>query len=162
MLYDLQFNFNEVYNEVVKIMSSKKGIIRSLYGGRYNFTCRAVIVPNWKLRTDQIRLPFKALVKLLEYSIINILHNSYGIPMFEARSEWNEAFISYNQRIWDIVNYIIKAHPEGIPFIINRNPSLNYGSILQMYCIGISGNDPNNYTMELPLLILPALNTWGL
>lgn len=162
LLYDLQFNFNEVYNEVVKIMSSKKGIIRSLYGGRYNFTCRAVIVPNWKLRTDQIRLPFKALVKLLEYSIINILHNSYGIPMFEARAEWNEAFISYNQRIWDIVNYIIKAHPEGIPFIINRNPSLNYGSILQMYCIGISGNDPNNYTMELPLLILPALNTWGL
>ena len=27
-----------------------------------------------------------------------------------------------------------------------------------MYCIGISGNDPDNYTMELPLLILNGLN----
>lgn len=158
LLYDLQYNFMEVYDEVVKIMSTKKGIIRSLYGGRYNFTCRAVIVPNWTLRTDQIRLPFKALVKLLEHSIINILHNSYGMPMFEARTEWSEAFTNYNQRIWDIVQNIIKAHPDGIPFIINRNPTLQYGSILQMFCVGVSDDDPDNYTMEVPLLILRGLN----
>jgi hypothetical protein len=27
-----------------------------------------------------------------------------------------------------------------------------------MYCVGISGDDPENFTMELPLLILPGLN----
>jgi uncharacterized Zn-finger protein len=27
-----------------------------------------------------------------------------------------------------------------------------------MFCVGISGEDPENFTMELPLLILPALN----
>ena len=158
LLYDLQYNLMEVYDEVVKIMSSKKGIIRSLYGGRYNFTCRAVIVPNWHLRSDQIKVPYKALVKLLEHSIINILHNTYGMPLHVARSEWDRAFVSYDQRIWNIINYIIKANPEGIPFIINRNPTLNYGSILQMFCVGISDNDPDNYTMEIPLLILPLLN----
>jgi len=36
--------------------------------------------------------------------------------------------------------------------------TLNYGSILQMFCVGISGDEPNNYTMEIPLLILPGLN----
>lgn len=158
LLYDLQVNFNEVYDEVVKIMSSKKGIIRSLYGGRYNFTCRAVIVPNWELRTDQIKLPFKALVKLLEHSIINILHNSYGMPMYEARNIWDQAFTNYDQRIWDIIQNIIHAHKEGIPFIINRNPTLSYGSILQMFCVGVSGNDPDNFTMEIPLLVLSPLN----
>lgn len=27
-----------------------------------------------------------------------------------------------------------------------------------MYCVGISGDDPENFTMEIPLLILPSLN----
>ena len=127
LLYDMQFNFEEVYNEVLKIMSSKKGIIRSLYGGRYNFTCRCVIVPNWRLRTDQIRLPFKALVKLLEHSIINILHNSYGMSMSQAKTCWARAYESYDQRIWEIVNYIIDANQDGIPFLINRNPKQYWG-----------------------------------
>ena len=158
LLYDMQYNFDQVYNEVLKIMSSKKGIIRSLYGGRYNFTCRCVIVPNWRLRTDQIRLPFKALVKLLEHSIINILHNSYGMSMSQAKTCWARAYESYDQRIWEIVNYIIDANQNGIPFLINRNPTLNYGSILQMFCIGISGEEPENHTLELPLCVLPGLN----
>ena len=125
LLFDLQSNYNEVYDEVIKIMSSKKGTIRSLYGGRFNFTCRAVIVPNWRLRTDQIRLPFKGLVKLLEHSIINILCNSYGMQMYQARACWDKAFTSYDQRVWDIVEYIIGSMEEGIPFIINRNPGLS-------------------------------------
>ena len=127
LLYDMQFNFEQVYDEVLKIMSSKKGIIRSLYGGRYNFTCRCVIVPNWRLRTDQIRLPFKALAKLLEHSIINILHNSYGMSMSQAKTCWAKAYESYDQRIWDIIHYIIDAHQSGIPFLINRNPKLYWG-----------------------------------
>ena len=122
LLYDLQFNLDEIYNEVLKVMSSKKGTIRGLYGGRYNFTCRSVIVPNWKLRSDQIKVPFKALVKLLEHSIINILHNSYGMSMSQAKTNWARAYESYDQRIWDIVNNIINATEQGIPFLINRNP----------------------------------------
>lgn len=122
LLYDLQYNFMEIYDEVIKIMSSKKGIIRSLYGGRYNFSCRAVIVPNWTLRTDQIKLPFKALVKLLEHAIINILHNTYGMAMHTAKAVFDKAYTDYDDRVWKIVNYIIKANENGIPFIINRNP----------------------------------------
>lgn len=122
LLYDLQFNLMEIYDEVIKIMSSKKGIIRSLYGGRYNFSCRAVIVPNWTLRTDQIKLPFKALVKLLEHAIINILHNTYGMAMHTAKAVFDKAYTDYDDRVWKIVNYIIKANENGIPFIINRNP----------------------------------------
>ena len=158
LLYNIQCNIMEIYDEVIKIMSSKKGIIRSLYGGKFNFSCRAVIVPNWTLRTDQIKLPFKTLVKLLEHSIINILHNTYGMAMHTAKAVFDKAYTDYDERVWKIVNYLIKANNNGIPFLINRNPTLSYGSILQMFCIGISGNDPENYTMEIPLLILPLLN----
>ena len=36
---------------------------------------------------------------------------------------------------------------------VNVSPSINYGSLLQMYCVGIN----DNYTMSLPLQILPLL-----
>ena len=42
---------------------------------------------------------------------------------------------------------------QGIPIIINRNPSINYGSILQMYCVDINFE----HTMEIPLQILGPL-----
>ena len=127
LLYDMQYNLNEVYKEVIKIMSSKKGVIRNLYGGRCNFTCRSVIVQNWKLRTDQITLPYHALVRLLEQSIINILHRSYGMSMHQARMVWDKANDNYDKRVHKIINYIIEAHPEGIPVLINRNPEHNAG-----------------------------------
>ena len=38
-----------------------------------NFSARSVIVPNPKLRIDQVKLPYHALVELLQQSIINIL-----------------------------------------------------------------------------------------
>ena len=35
--------------ELVEILSGKKGTVRALFGGRYNFTARDVIVPNIKM-----------------------------------------------------------------------------------------------------------------
>ena len=45
------------------------------------------------------------------------------------------------------------GHKRGIPLLINRNPTINYGSILQMFCVGIN----DNYTMSMPLQVLPLL-----
>ena len=41
----------------------------------------------------------------------------------------------------------------GLPFLINRNPTIAYGGILFVRCIGIN----MNYTMSLSLLILKLL-----
>ena len=60
-LYDAQMKFNEVYKEIEQILSGKKGTFRSLFGGRYNFTSRDVIVPNPKLRINEVTLPYMAL-----------------------------------------------------------------------------------------------------
>ena len=157
LLFDLQFNINEVYDAVIKIMSSKKGVIRSLYGGRCNYTSRAVITPNWRLRTDQVKLPYHSLCELLQQSIINILNRTYGMPMHTARAIWEKAQDDYDERVYCIIKYIISAYKEGIPVFINRPPTIQYGSILAMYCVGISGDNPNDFTMEVPLLVLPAL-----
>ena len=49
------------------------------------------------------------------------------------------------------------GHKRGIPLLINRNPTINYGSILQMFCVGMNKDLDHDYTMSLPLQILPLL-----
>ena len=153
LLYELQMEYMNLYEEIEAILANKKGVIRNLLGGRYNFTSRSVIVSEPTLRIDQIRLSYHVLVKVLQQTIINIIKKTYNVNLSVAYDIWYKARLEVNPRVVDIINNLIKAHPEGIPFIINRNPSINYGSILQMYCVGISFD----YTMAIPLQILPLL-----
>ena len=41
----------------------------------------------------------------------------------------------------------------GLPVLINRNPTINFGGIMFMRCIGIT----EEYVMNIPLCILPPL-----
>lgn len=153
-LYDLQTSITEIYNEILTTISKKKGSIRQLMGGRYNFSARSVIIPDPKLRIDEIRLSYSALVVLLEQTIVNILVKTYGISYIEAYKKWFKSQIKKDDIVFSIIENIIQSKPRGIEFIINRNPSINYGSLLQMYCVGIN-ND--SYAMSVPLQILNTL-----
>lgn len=152
-LYKLQIKYNQLYKELEAILSGKKGDFRSLIGGRYNFSSRDVIVQDPNLRIDQITLPYNALVILLEQRIVNILHKMYNITFFEAHQIWYSANINIDERVKDIINSIIHSYPMGLPAIINRNPTIAYGSILQMFCIGMT----ESFTMSVPLQVLPLL-----
>ena len=153
LLYNLQSTYMEIYGEIEEILAKKKGVIRNLFGGRYNFTSRSVIISDPKLRIDQVKLSYHVLVKTLQQTIINILKKTYNVNMSVAYDIWYKARLEVNPRVVDIINNIIKSYPEGIPFIINRNPSINYGSILQVYCVGMCFD----YTMSISLQILNPL-----
>ena len=152
LLYELQVEYDNLYTEIEKILAGKKGNIRLLIGGRCSFTVRSIIVPDPTLRIDEIRLPYNGLLELLQQTIINILANSYNYSYAKAYSVWYKAQISFNQTIYDIVENLIKYH-NGIPIIVNRNPSINFGSIVMMRCIGIN----KSFTMSMPLQVLPGL-----
>lgn len=154
LLFDLQTKLNKLYAEIENIMSGKKGIIRQLFGGRYNFTSRDVIMPDPNLRIDEVRLSYYALVGLLEQRIINILVKSYNMTHNDAYNMWYKSKIKIDPIVCNIIDCIIKSHPRGIPILINRNPTIAYGSILQMFVVGIL---ENSYTMALPLQILPSM-----
>ena len=154
LLYDLQMKYNKLYQEeIIPLLSGKKGNIRTLFGGRYNFSSRDVIVPNPELRIDQVTLPYECLMELLQQRIINILHKSYNMNYNDAYSFWYQANIEPNETTIKIIKTIINSHDRGLPIIINRNPTIAYGGILQMYCIDMSFN----YAMGIPLQILPLL-----
>lgn len=153
LLYDMQMKYNELYKEIEDTMTGKKGIIRGLYGGRYSFSSRNVIVANPKLRIDEVTLPYRCLVELLQQQIINILHKTYNMSYANAYDIWYMSNINKDERVCDIINAIIKSNDRGLPIIINRNPTIAYGGILQMFCIGMT----DTYTMGMPLQILPLL-----
>ena len=46
-----------------------------------------------------------------------------------------------------------KEGKRGLPIIINRNPTINFGGIVGVYCVGIS----SGYTMGISLQILTGL-----
>lgn len=153
LLKDMQDQYNNLYKEIEETLAKKKGAIRSLFGGRYNFTARCVIASDPKLRVNQVRLPYHALVELLQQAIINILHKSYCISYDAAYKIWYKAQINKDPRVYNIIEGMIKDKPEGLPVLINRPPTIQYGSILYMNVVGIN----DDYTMSVPLQILPLL-----
>jgi RNA polymerase rpb1, domain 2 len=154
ILYDIQMSMEEVYKVILNDMRGKKGAIRSVMAGRYNFTARDVIKPDETLRIDEIRLPYVALVILLEQTIINFLVKSLSLTYTEAYKRWFKSQIVKDPFILNIIKNIINSKERGIAFIINRNPSINHGSLLQMYCVDVNEDD---FTMSVPLQILKML-----
>ena len=120
---------------------------------RYNFSCRSVIRQDATLRVDQVKLPYVELVKCLQQPIINILVRNYNITPSEAYDKWYRAIAKKDERIAEIINNLIHSQPEGLPVLINRNPTINYGSILQMFVVGFT----DTLTMSVPLQALVPL-----
>ena len=150
-LFKLQSAFMDLYEELEGCLSSKKGDIRNLIAARYNFSSRNVIVQNPKLRIDEITLPYKGLVIMLEQVIKNILHKMYNMSYDEADKIWNKSIVKPNDMIKGILTSIINNYKNkgihGIPFIINRNPTIMRGSELQMFCVDFT----MDYVMGVPL-----------
>lgn len=155
LLFNLQMKVKELYDEINKILSGKKGTIRQLYGGRFNFTNRSVIVPDPTLRLDQVRLSYPALCGLLQQRIINVLQKSHNMSYAQAYIYLERHAEDNDSLIMMILEGFIKndCNGRGIPLIINRNPTIAYGGILQCYCIGIG----YGYTMSMPLTVLKGL-----
>ena len=162
LLFQLQMNIDKLYQEVINIIKGKKGNIRRLFGGRYNFTSRNVITSDPSLRIDQVKLPYSALHELLQLNIINILVKTLQITYTDAYKRWYEASLKKDPMIVNIIMSIIHNSTEshrGLPIMINRNPTLGLGSMLQMFCVDISDKTEKfEYIMQLPLQVLPLLN----
>lgn len=155
LLYDLQMKYNALYKNIEATIEKKKGNVRQLLSGRFNFSSRCVITADPNLRIDEIKLPYKCLIEMLQQRIINILQKTYNMNYSDAYNIWYRANIKEDPMVRSIIETIIKSsgNGRGLPMIINRNPTIAYGGILQMFCIGMT----DSYTMEIPLRILPLL-----
>ena len=121
LLWRLQDKLNELYNEIVAICEGKKGVIRNLIGGRCGFTSRSVIVPDPRLRIDEVTLSYHSLLELLQQTIINIMVRTYNISYNDAYMRFQQAQVVPDVRIREIIENIINT--SGVNILINRNQS---------------------------------------
>lgn len=151
ILYAMQMNYNAIYADMEKQLSQKKGYIRTLIGGRFNFCTRVVIVPDPDLEIDEIRLPYASMVEIWQQRIINILCKTM-LPS-EAYKIWNNARdAEWDDNIASIITSIIESEYSG--FWLNRNPSICTESIRQMRLVGIN----RNFACSVPLAVLAGFN----
>lgn len=151
LMYDIQMKYMEIYADLEKIIAQKKGYVRALNGGRYNFTARNVIIPDPDLGIDEIILPYASLIELMSLTIINILSKTYSPA--EAYRIWDEARIEYNPTIGNLIQSIIDSQYVGI--ILNRNPSISPASIIQLHVVGVTQDD--TYSCRVPHEILKSM-----
>ena len=123
-LYRFQKKYMELYDEIINIVSDKRGEFRSLVSGRFTYSARSVIKQNPDLRIDQVELPYAELVITQQQRIINVLHRTFNISFQEAYDKWSKAIGTVDDTIVNILKDIIRnsCNGEGIP-VLKRKTS---------------------------------------
>ena len=157
-LFRAQKKINTIYGFIFKIINQKEGHIREyILGGRFNFSARNVIVPDASLRAYQVKLPYLTFLELYKPEIINLLMRMENISLTMAVNLWSKAQMEFSPKVYEIMNYILHHTEDGVWILINRNPTINFGSIL---CVKVKEikKDPDDLTMSLSCQVLSVLN----
>lgn len=159
LLNEIQQNVNFLYEYVIDLLSSKKGVIRNnILGGRYNFSSRCVIIPiaEGGMKVNEVILPYKAFMELYRMELINLMCTISGLTISQAEDKWNEGLLEFDPTIHELMEYMISNTSGGLRILINRNPSISYGSVLVMRVAKVEPSD-EIYTMAIPINILGLL-----
>lgn len=157
ILHAIQKNVNELWQLIFSQINQKNGHIKEqILGGRINFSARNVIIPDPYLRADEVRLGYLAFLELFKYEVIALISNLNNSTQNQAYEDWYRATIKFDAKIYEIMMYIVNKRKPRI--LINRNPTINYGSMLLMRIVDIKREYEDDYTMSLPIQILRVLN----
>lgn len=151
LLYETQVTINKTYAMTRDSLTQKEGDFRGkVMGSRYNFTARCVIRPITGTKINEIEMPYIVMLEFFKPKIINILKKTEKITYNEALNKWIKAKIKFSDKIYGIMKYILKNSKYGIFVIINRPPTVAYGSSLVMRVKKISKN-MSNYCLGIPI-----------
>jgi DNA-directed RNA polymerase beta' subunit len=115
-----------------------------------------VIIPDPTLKADEIHLSYLAFLELYRYEIIAHLSKVSNITHNQAADEWHRAAITFDPKIYEIMMYMVKKRKPKV--IMNRNPTINYGSLLLMKITHVKRSYKDDFTMSIPIQVLSALN----
>lgn len=152
LLYKLQELYNSLYDYIITTLAdSETGHIRNeKLSNRFNFSARCVIVPlHHNTKIDEVHIPYVVGCELLKLHIIRKLVENKGMTYNEANMRWRKGILAFDREIYDII-LEIEEDEGGIHVLINRNPTINIGSILKVtakvkevyddYCMSVSNN----------------------
>ena len=128
-----------------------------MLGGRINFSGRTVIVPNAKLKAYEVEIPYVSFVEMFSEQIVNIIKKMEGCTYGEALQQWFNGYIQYDDKIYKIINHMLKKSKHKCRILLNRNPTINFGSFTTMEIASVK-KDYNDLSCGLPIACLQSLN----
>ncbi len=154
-LYQAQMRANELWNVNFSLIDGKHGWTRAnVLGGEFNYSGRSVIVLDPTLKIDEVDISYKAFIEQYEGTIIKYIIRDKGWTITKATNYLATKF-NYDEYVYKIMKRIIKEEKPRI--IINRNPTITFGSILLMKIRKVK-KDADDVTLAIPSAILPGLN----
>lgn len=157
MLSKLQKTLMTLWGLIYDKIDKKDGHIKGqILGGRINLSARNVIIPDPSLKADEVKLCYLTFLELYKYEIIAHISIIHNITVNEAFDQWYAATINFNKKIYEIMQHMVKKRKPRV--LINRNPTINYGSILCMTVVEVKMDYTDDYTLSLPIAILKVLN----
>lgn len=130
ILQRLQTKVNGMWDIYFSELNGKEGLIRGdMLGGSLNYTSRNVICPDPTLHDNEIDLSYHTFLEVFKYKIIYYIMKIEDITLSKAYNIWKEAS-TFNKKVHEVMEYIIEK--EEVRVLINRNPTLNFYSMLLM------------------------------
>lgn len=159
ILASAQREIDELFESVFKIMDGKHGVIQSkVIGGRYDWCSRNIITPNsGSLKADEIEIPYIAMLELFRYEICNLYCKIMGVNMAKANQVWRQAKNHFNPTIYSIMKRILEVDGEFCNVLLNRNPSINYGSFMMVHIRDVK-KDFHDKALTLSTTIIQIMN----
>jgi DNA-directed RNA polymerase beta' subunit len=141
---------------LVGAISDKKGFLRnSVMGSRANFSSRCVLTPlPMGTAIDEVWMPYTAGVELLKLQVVNWLVHEQGMKPVEALHHATQAAINFDPDVYDFICRLVGDN--GLPILLNRNPTISIGSILKMRLTKVK-DDVDDQTMGIRNNVLPFL-----
>lgn len=152
VLWRIQERANEIFDHVLFVLSGKGGYLRGqLLGNRINFCGRMVITPLGPgHEQDEVEVPYLAFLEMYRFQLTNLTARMKGISLAKANDLWHEAQTKFDPSMYAAMLQLIKRGPDGhgLYALLNRNPTIAFGSILRVRITGIK-RDPLDYTMSV-------------
>lgn len=141
-----QYYINKIYKQVSENLSGKEGYIRKNFMGKtIDFSSRAVIIPNTKLKTYEIIIPKQTFLKLYFLHYLYYLREVKGVNTYKIK---NVVKGSMNSDVTldhfnDFIKHFFKSGE--IPrkdklLLINRQPTLWRWGIVATEVVGVNNN----------------------
>ena len=153
VLWRIQERANEILDYVLHVLSGKGGYLRGdLLGVRVNFSARCVITPLGPGREqNEIEVPYLAFLELYRFQLTNLLARMNGVSLARANEMWHLAQTRFDRSVYAAMKELIRRGSpdgQGLPALINRNPTIAFGSILQVRIVDVK-KSITDYTLSI-------------
>lgn len=154
-LYQAQRRANELWAVNFSLIDGKHGWTRAnVLGGQFNYSGRNVIVLDASLKINEVDMAYKTFIKEFSGLIIRKIIKDKGWTITRAHNFLNSKFM-YDEYVYSIIKQILAE--QDVHIILNRNPTITFGSILLMKIRNVKPNS-DDMTLAIPSAVLPSLN----